>query len=378
MRHSLTFYFLMNLLVFIFFNTPLSISAQNCSGMIIDNRVVGNTHFLRAATMTLIVRGDYSYELEFSNNEKGVSARITSKNGVEFNQGDEMIFVDVNNTRKTYRFVEMGDVRGRIFQNVLQLDMPAMAWFSETTITTFYILSKVTYEMRKFTIPDNRQVEFKNLASCFIQSLDKTKVKNVTVNTESAGFKPQPQATSAAAGGSNTAGGQVVRKADISQLNDKELADLRRELAETKDKIRAEIAAEKEKAAREKQKIQDDVMSARQMGEQKKAEFAKEVVEARQRSQVMIDSAGRQFTNMVVESQKKAGSEMEKIAHGMAMDTQINYQDLKGNLYTSTAEEILMHVVNHGTYHRGQIITLLRQCGFTEVGSTDFMRFLRK
>ena len=250
--------------------------------------------------MTLILRGDYTYEMEFFNNEKGVSGRVTSKNGVEFNQGDEMIFVDANNTRKTYRFVDLGDVKGRVYQNTLQLDMAAMAWFSQNTITTFYILSKVTYEMRKFTIPDIRQVEFKNLATCFAATLDKSKVNNTTVNTESAGFKPQPQAGVQTTTGSPSGGGQGggYRKADISQLNDKELADLRKELADTKDKIRTEIAAEKEKGVKEKQKIQDDVMNSRQMAEQKKSEFAKEIVDARQRSQVMIDSAGRQFTGL--------------------------------------------------------------------------------
>ena len=34
----------------------------------------------------------------------------------------------------------------------------------------------------------------------------------------------------------------------------------------------------------------------------------------------------------------------------------------------------LQHVVNHGTYHRGQITTMLRQLGATPV-STDLSRF---
>ena len=108
---------------------------------------------------------------------------------------------------------------------------------------------------------------------------------------------------------------------------------------------------------------------------------AQEIWLFRLKRQAITDFPSKSFTGTLEEGCEgitASSSEMEKIAHGMAMDTQINYQDLKGNLYTSTAEEILMHVVNHGTYHRGQIITLLRQCGFTEVGSTDFMRFLRK
>jgi uncharacterized damage-inducible protein DinB len=34
----------------------------------------------------------------------------------------------------------------------------------------------------------------------------------------------------------------------------------------------------------------------------------------------------------------------------------------------------LQHVVNHGTYHRGQVTTLLRQLGAAPV-STDMSRF---
>ena len=83
MRQYLTFRFLfICFLSFAFLKAPLSINAQNCNGMITENRVVGNTHFLRTANMTLVLRGDYTYEMEFFNNEKGVAARITSKNGV--------------------------------------------------------------------------------------------------------------------------------------------------------------------------------------------------------------------------------------------------------------------------------------------------------
>ena len=203
---------------------PIRISAQNCSGFVVDNRTVGTTHYLRTATMQMVFRGDYSYDMEFFNNEKGVRARVTSKNGVEFNQGDELIFVDANNQRKTYRFIEMGDVVGRVYQNVLQLDVAAMTWFSEGGITTFYILSKATYEMRKFTMPDNRQAEFKALATCFLQTLDKSKVKNETINTESSGLKPSAP-TASTPSVSNGGTGQIVfRKADIGPI-DPEIGD---------------------------------------------------------------------------------------------------------------------------------------------------------
>jgi len=40
--------------------------------------------------------------------------------------------------------------------------------------------------------------------------------------------------------------------------------------------------------------------------------------------------------------------------------------------------EILSHVFNHSTYHRGQLVTLFRQVGFTDVTSTDLLLYYRK
>ncbi len=39
--------------------------------------------------------------------------------------------------------------------------------------------------------------------------------------------------------------------------------------------------------------------------------------------------------------------------------------------------QILAHVFNHSTYHRGQLVTMLRQAGFTTVGSTDLSVYFK-
>jgi uncharacterized damage-inducible protein DinB len=51
-----------------------------------------------------------------------------------------------------------------------------------------------------------------------------------------------------------------------------------------------------------------------------------------------------------------------------------NYRDTAGNAYSLPLVHSLQHVVNHGTYHRGQITTMLRQLGAKPV-STDMSRF---
>lgn len=56
----------------------------------------------------------------------------------------------------------------------------------------------------------------------------------------------------------------------------------------------------------------------------------------------------------------------------------IEFKSLDGTAYFNTIEEIVMHVMNHSTYHRGQLITMLRTAGFNAVGSTDMIRFYRE
>jgi uncharacterized damage-inducible protein DinB len=50
------------------------------------------------------------------------------------------------------------------------------------------------------------------------------------------------------------------------------------------------------------------------------------------------------------------------------------YKDMAGKAHSLLLVQSLQHVVNHGTYHRGQITTMLRQLGATPV-STDLSRF---
>jgi uncharacterized damage-inducible protein DinB len=55
----------------------------------------------------------------------------------------------------------------------------------------------------------------------------------------------------------------------------------------------------------------------------------------------------------------------------------LTYQNIKGDQFTDPIEYILFHVVNHSTYHRGQIITMLREAGVANLVSTDLILYLR-
>jgi uncharacterized damage-inducible protein DinB len=46
-----------------------------------------------------------------------------------------------------------------------------------------------------------------------------------------------------------------------------------------------------------------------------------------------------------------------------ALAGNITYKDMKGNPYETAAWQIILHVVNHGTHHRGQVSGFLRAMG---------------
>ncbi len=55
----------------------------------------------------------------------------------------------------------------------------------------------------------------------------------------------------------------------------------------------------------------------------------------------------------------------------------IAYTNTKGERFTNTRQDVLMHVVMHSAYHRGQIAAALRQQG-EEPAYTDFIEAVRR
>lgn len=53
------------------------------------------------------------------------------------------------------------------------------------------------------------------------------------------------------------------------------------------------------------------------------------------------------------------------------------YKTLKFGIYKNPLWQSMQHLVNHGTYHRGQVTTLLRQHGAQPI-LTDLMHFYRE
>jgi uncharacterized damage-inducible protein DinB len=57
-------------------------------------------------------------------------------------------------------------------------------------------------------------------------------------------------------------------------------------------------------------------------------------------------------------------------------DRPVPHRNTKGESDTQPAWRITLHVVNHASYHRGQITTMLRQLGREPIG-TDLMAYYR-
>ncbi len=54
----------------------------------------------------------------------------------------------------------------------------------------------------------------------------------------------------------------------------------------------------------------------------------------------------------------------------------VEYRNQSGAMFRTPLEEIALHVVNHGTYHRGQLATAVKQAGGTPP-VTDFIAWSR-
>ena len=54
-----------------------------------------------------------------------------------------------------------------------------------------------------------------------------------------------------------------------------------------------------------------------------------------------------------------------------------SYKDLKGNTHTTPRWQALMHCFNHATYHRGQLVTMMRALGLEDIPAMDLIVFQR-
>ena len=54
------------------------------------------------------------------------------------------------------------------------------------------------------------------------------------------------------------------------------------------------------------------------------------------------------------------------------------YLNSKRERFKQPVFQMLLHLFNHGTYHRGQLVTMLRQLGVEKIPATDFIVWSRR
>ena len=67
---------------------------------------------------------------------------------------------------------------------------------------------------------------------------------------------------------------------------------------------------------------------------------------------------------------------LEFVETSDSFDREMTYKNYVGELYTNNVETIMMHLVNHCSYHRAQVALLLRQKGFEPI-NTDLITYDR-
>ena len=82
-----------------------------------------------------------------------------------------------------------------------------------------------------------------------------------------------------------------------------------------------------------------------------------------------------------IELLKKTSLELREFVAGFdeqQLPETLTYKRLNGEEKTTPFFVMFAHVFNHSTYHRGQLVTMIRQTGSMNVGSTDLLSFYRK
>lgn len=54
-----------------------------------------------------------------------------------------------------------------------------------------------------------------------------------------------------------------------------------------------------------------------------------------------------------------------------------HYRSIKGDPFSQPLKDVVLHICNHGTYHRGQLINMLRQLNAGKLPQTDYVVWAR-
>ncbi len=76
--------------------------------------------------------------------------------------------------------------------------------------------------------------------------------------------------------------------------------------------------------------------------------------------------------------QSKLWNDWVNNASDLSLEHVFQYYNNKKEYFKQPVYQVLQHVFNHGTYHRGQLVNMLRQLGVEKIPATDFIVWCRK
>lgn len=100
--------------------------------------------------------------------------------------------------------------------------------------------------------------------------------------------------------------------------------------------------------------------------------------------QEQIDVPSTNFNGSVLElgnslmKQSKQWKEWTDLATEAALEHEFIYRNSKKEQFKQPVNEVLIHLFNHQSYHRGQLVTMFRQVGLETIPNSDFINFSRK
>lgn len=112
--------------------------------------------------------------------------------------------------------------------------------------------------------------------------------------------------------------------------------------------------------------------------------FAEDIWWQRLKLVEQVDLSTEKFDDSFAEMLKRYGQQSATWEEWVnnASEVQLThvfaYQNTKREQFKQPVYEVLLHLFNHGTYHRGQLVTMLRQLGVEKIPPTDFIVYSRK
>jgi len=104
----------------------------------------------------------------------------------------------------------------------------------------------------------------------------------------------------------------------------------------------------------------------------------------RMKLQEVVVPPGANFSGRTAEAaqgllhQNKLWEEWILSQNEMGLEHVFSYYNTKRELFKQPIYQVVLQVMNHGTYHRGQLVNMMRQLGQQKIPQTDFITWSRK